>query len=383
MSFFLNKVLNIGDYVLLMKVRAPMTAGLPLFYREVLSAQAEFLEHLHYAPRSVSTIKNLPIFLNKYIKNDDKLLYCKDMVQAKLVQLKDIMYEVLPGFLPAQAICDSVQEVNQDVNFTTVSNYYRVIRDSVPRSWRLAIEANIEHSESGGFPALKFAHGADMKEFSVIRCKQIYERFVVKAAQKPASLPFWRRMFPMLDENKIWDKWKIKGNSIEADDHDFKLRHNKIFTNVILHQLDRRVVRECDVCGLVTEDLMHMYIKCPKLCGFFKMLKCCLTKKLNFVWSDRDSWEVFVLFGVWDMSMVISSELCRFLLSHARWAIKSRRNIAHFENKLVPVWPIFKSMVQTQVKYTMVCGSTSLKTLFLRDNCLVSCQQGGKLIWRW
>ncbi len=31
MSFFLNKVLNIGDYVLLMKLRTPMTAGLPLF----------------------------------------------------------------------------------------------------------------------------------------------------------------------------------------------------------------------------------------------------------------------------------------------------------------------------------------------------------------
>ncbi len=322
---------------------------------------------------TLSTIKKLPIFLNKYIKNDGKLLYNRDMVQAKLVQLKDIMYEVLPGFLPAQAICDSVQEVNQDVNSTTVSNYYRVIRESVPQSWRLAIETSTKQSESGSFPALKFGHGADMKDFGVIMCKQIYERFVVKVAQKPASLPYWCRIYPTLDEK---EKWKIKGNSKEADDHDFRLRH-KILTNAILHQLDRRVGRECDVCGLETENLVHMYVKCTKLCGFFKMLKCCLIKKLGLVWNNRDSWEIFVLFGVWKESRVKNTELCRFLLSHARWAIKSRHNIAHFENKLVPVWPIFKSMVQSQTKYRMICGNVGIKKLFSRDSSLFSYQQGG------
>ncbi len=100
-----------------------------------------------------------------------------------------------------------------------------------------------------------------MKDFGVIMCKQIYKCFVIKVAQKPASLPYWRRMYPTLDENKIWEKWKIKGNSIEADDHDFRLRH-KILTNAILHQLDRRVGRECDACGLETENLVHMYVKC-------------------------------------------------------------------------------------------------------------------------
>ena len=60
-----------------------------------------------------------------------------------------------------------------------------------------------------------------------------------------------RFFFPKLDENKIWEKWKVKGHSI--------------FTNVILHQLDREVGRECDVCGLEDEDLLHMYVKCTKL----------------------------------------------------------------------------------------------------------------------
>lgn len=86
MGYFLNEVMNIGDHVLLMKLRKPMTAGIPLFYREILSAQAEFLGHSQYAAHSVSIVKELPIFLNKYIK-EDKLLYNGNMLEAKLVQV--------------------------------------------------------------------------------------------------------------------------------------------------------------------------------------------------------------------------------------------------------------------------------------------------------
>lgn len=113
--------------------------------------------------------------------------------------------------------------------------------------------------------------------------KQIYDFFLMRVSQKPASLHYWRRVFPKLDENKIWEKWKVKGNSIDAEDHGFKLRYNKIFTNVILHQLDREVSRECDVCGLEDKDLLHMYVKCTELCEFFDLLKCCLIETLGMV----------------------------------------------------------------------------------------------------
>lgn len=76
-GYFLNEVMNTGDYVLLMKLRKPMTAGIPLFYREILFAQAQFLEHLQYVAHSVSIVKELPIFMNKYIKKEDKL--CEEM----------------------------------------------------------------------------------------------------------------------------------------------------------------------------------------------------------------------------------------------------------------------------------------------------------------
>ena len=46
MRFYLNSVLNIGDFVLLMQLKQSMTEGLPLFHREVLSAHAVFFEAL-------------------------------------------------------------------------------------------------------------------------------------------------------------------------------------------------------------------------------------------------------------------------------------------------------------------------------------------------
>ena len=43
------------------------------------------------------------------------------------------------------------------------------------------------------------------------------------------------------------------------------------------------------------------------------------------IWDNRDSWELFLLFGVWEKSKVKNTDLCKFLLSHARWTIKSRK----------------------------------------------------------
>ncbi|KAL7375642.1 hypothetical protein ABVT39_021354 [Epinephelus coioides] len=124
-------------------LQRPMMAGLPLFYREVLSAQAEFLQHTNYVVHSVILVKELLIFLNKYIKKNDKLMCNVKMLRAGIVQLKDIMYEFLPGFLPTQAIFDSVKEVDYDASYRTVSNYYEAIQECIPCSWKALINSNV------------------------------------------------------------------------------------------------------------------------------------------------------------------------------------------------------------------------------------------------
>lgn len=139
----------------------------------------------------------------------------------------------------------------------------------------------------------------------------------------------------------------------------------------------------CDVCGVEPEMIMHMFCECLKLRQFLEKLLKVLTMKLNLVWDDNDVWEMFLLFGEWRRSRVKNEVLCRFLLSHARCAIKIRRNIAHYEKKIVTIWPIFKALVKRQIRYNVMHSAADFTLLPLGDNSLVSLDGEGNLIWDW
>ncbi len=53
-------------------------------------------------------IKNLPLFLNEKLKHNHKMLYEHKFTEGGIKQVKDIMYEVIPGFLRNNCIYDSV-----------------------------------------------------------------------------------------------------------------------------------------------------------------------------------------------------------------------------------------------------------------------------------
>ncbi len=383
MAYFINKVFNIGDFVLLMQLKRPMMAGLPGFYREVLSAHAEFLEHIDYTCDSINVIREMPIFLNKKINKTGKLLYNDKMLKAGLIQLKDIMYELVPGFLPPQAIYDNIKEIDYNVKMKEITNYYNDLKESIPKEWQTIIKQRVVRNREGKLPAMLVEQGGEWKSINSLKSKQIYEKFLVQASQRPTSLPFWGKVMPNLNVGQIWGQWRVRGNSLEAEDNDYKIRHNKVFTNVILHQFDRGVGRECDICGLLPETLMHMYRECSELTSFFETLKECLVNKLGLIWDRGDSWDVFFIFGVWEKSRVKNVALCKFLLSHARWAVKSRRNIAHFEGRIISVWNIFKSIVKKQIHYRLTHGAADFTLLFIKDSDLLSLNRRGEIVWNW
>ena len=139
----------------------------------------------------------------------------------------------------------------------------------------------------------------------------------------------------------------------------------------------------CDVCKRAGESVVHMMLGCECLKGFFLVFREFLRDRLGLIWDKEDSWEVFFLFGKWEKSKVRNGVLCRFLISHARWAIKARRNLAHFEQKKVDLWKIFKSIVKRQVTYKLRHSTTDLTLLFTQGNDLVRVDDRGRVEWFW
>ena len=104
-----------------------MLGNIPLFYREVFEARGQFLPNIYYECTILENILNQPIFLNPKIKCNNMTLFCKYFMRAGMRQIGDIVYEVIPGFLPLQAIYDNVVEIDEEISKTTVENMYKKI----------------------------------------------------------------------------------------------------------------------------------------------------------------------------------------------------------------------------------------------------------------
>ena len=69
-------------------------------------AWGEFLPNISYSCSNISEVMNKPVFLNPIIQHNNKMLYNKVFMDARIRQVKDMVYEFVPGFLPGQAMID-------------------------------------------------------------------------------------------------------------------------------------------------------------------------------------------------------------------------------------------------------------------------------------
>ncbi len=80
------------------------------------------------------------------------------------------------------------------------------------------------------------------------RVKNVYRRLIGDVIKEPAAEKVWNKVFEDLDVKKIWSNLNIKYNSIECENNDFLIRHNRIYTNVVLNKINNEVNVMCDVC---------------------------------------------------------------------------------------------------------------------------------------
>lgn len=122
----------------------------------------------------------------------------------------------------------------------------------------------------------------------------------------------------------------MKYNGLDCEHLDFKLRHNRIYTKVVIHQINKNVNRECDVCKSDPETLMHVFVECKELDIFHVNVK----KLMSDEWGkdvSGNEWKKLFLFGESTNCKDTKVNLCNFVPSHARYAIWARRNLAYFE----------------------------------------------------
>lgn len=101
-------------------------------------------------------------------------------MKVGLYQIKDYMYEIVPGFLPSQAILDIVMEENENMRKSTVLNIFEKIKNSIPRDWIALIDKQVLKTKEYKFPEMYIVQSGCKVELSKVPLKGFY-RIMVKS----------------------------------------------------------------------------------------------------------------------------------------------------------------------------------------------------------
>ncbi len=67
----------------------------------------------------------------KHLREIKHFFYKKKWIDGGIKQIKYIMYEVIPGFVPVQVIRDKIVE-NYDESKTVLENQYKKLKEIIP-----------------------------------------------------------------------------------------------------------------------------------------------------------------------------------------------------------------------------------------------------------
>ena len=192
--------------------------------------------------------------------------------------------------------------------------------------------------------------GGKRVKFEDVSTKSVYMDLMGGGMKRPASEKVWGRVFEGFDVKKIWGNLNVKYNSIECEHNDFKIRHNRVFTNVVLHQIDTTVGRVCNVCKEVDETFDHYFIECSMLFVFLEKVKDLLSVHCGIKVGNDVEWKKLLLFGVFGKVKDVNVNLVNFMLSTVRHAIVCRRNVAQDEGRVIRVWEWFVATFKKNVR---------------------------------
>ncbi|CAG2185493.1 unnamed protein product [Mytilus edulis] len=332
-KYFVSKIynMNLGLEVLFIQVPHCELKCLPIVYIEMLEARY-ILRQKSELKLSVENIYDQPLFRNPEIVLKDKSILWYDFINAGIITLKDICYEVKTGFLPDCAIVEMIQNVFENANVKNVIDRYHCLICAIPDDWKQTVQSELHHRNAKRTIDISVIINHVPFELPLCTVKKLYNCLLDDICKDPCGVEMWKTLFN-IDDNDLSQMWcnvNLFWKPAKFIELDYKILHNCIFTKSKFKRIGWSDDDLCDVCGSEIEDLLHMFINCDELLEFHNYLSELFVKLFENCDSDKISGvqsEHLLLFGLnWKMKGVNDS-FVNFLLSTARYCIFRRRNI--------------------------------------------------------
>ena len=303
MLYFLNHYANmqLGLSIFQICCVRKCLVGIHPFYCELLVSWGRLTCGRFSMPLTRSDILFLPIFHNPLICNESgESLFIADFIDGGIVRISDLMYEVIPNQLPAEAVYEAITLNNPDntLSVDEVEDYIAIIINALPESWITEIYSSdkVVSSQTDNYPSIHFYSGQDTIDATSLTCRKVSQLFRSQLDSRPKGEDYWTNRFPSLTFNNRWANiFRMPKNFHDAD-IDFKIMHNILFTNEKLYKFRMIDSPMCSFCDCEIESIVHLFIDC----GAVKTLLDNLITKLNRIANinDTNQWKLAILFGL-------------------------------------------------------------------------------------
>lgn len=110
----------------------------------------------------------------------------------------------------------------------------------------------------------------------------------------------------------------------------FKILHRRVFTSVILHQINRRLYdRKCAVCGVEDEDFDHFFFSCTETVVFQDWVRGLVMLKCRGKGLMGEQWDWVWCFGILSKLRGCNVRLINFILVLARHVLLRGGNLGN------------------------------------------------------
>ena len=260
---------------------------------------------------SANDVFNYCLFFNPKIVNQNKTLLWKHFIKAGITHMRDISYEVIPGFLPASFIVEMVHEYDTEISAKRIKDDYSTLLSIIPKEWECVVQNSVYKKEEC-LPNFSLCIENVNYDFSSSTVKIFYNLLIQKVFNPPKSNQYWSKKLKTNDTKMLDNRWSVlkeSGKPPDIVELDFKIFHNSIFTHEKLFKIGKTDSNKCPLCSKESEDLMHMFVKCTEIqdCKnnfIIYHLETLLKDCENSVYNILDFDEIFVTAFPKDMKNV-------------------------------------------------------------------------------
>ena len=336
-------------------------SGLPGFYQEVLEAWGKILPHLRPKCSEKGHVLRLPFLQSPWFLHNNKIFNSEIFRRAGITRVWQVVDG--RGNFDVEGTWRTIRERRVGGSKAQVRDFRDRFERGIGEEWKrlLGGEGGLVQGDPLCF---LLCLGNCNTSITEVKTRTWYRIFSDKITRKPTANTLWQTRFPDKDITTIWHNLEIPFMSHQSHNLDFKTRHRRLYTGVVLHQIHRDLFgRVCSVCKSGDEDLEHVFFNCGKLRGTHTIIQDILIRYCGLTIMSDAEWKWTMLFGVCPKPRT-NAHLVNTVLATARATIWCRRNFAMYEQKQVPLERLYLGNLGAHFRSVWECEPDRFKDIF-------------------